>query len=200
MHPREGWSEGGIRRRPTPSQDAISRRQLLGAGAGLAAGALLAGCGGSGSTNASAPTGAHGVLLPRQNAPVKWPIYHDNKPIASGLQPEKNATLQIYNWVAYINEATIKNFCKKYNCKYSLTTFNTIQEAIAKLGSGQLKFDIFFPTVDYLGQLVGAKMIRPLNRSYIPNMANTWSDYHSPFYDVGAQYTMPYSIYTTGMA
>jgi spermidine/putrescine transport system substrate-binding protein len=43
-------------------------------------------------------------------------------------------------------------------------------------------------------------MIRPLNHSYLPNMTNTWPDYHSPFYDVGAQYTMPYSIYTTGMA
>jgi spermidine/putrescine transport system substrate-binding protein len=199
MHPREGWSEGGIRRRPALEDAAISRRQLLGAGAGLALAGLVAGCGGS-SSNAAPPTGAHGVLLPRQNAPVKWPIYSDNKPIASGLAPEKGATLQLYNWVAYINEAVLKNFCKKYNCKYSLTTFNTMEEAIAKLGSGQLKFDVFFPTVDVLGQLVQAKMVRPLNHSYIPNMANTWPDYHSPFYDVGARYTMPYSIYTTGIA
>ena len=202
MHPREGWSEGGIRRRPEPDEGGISRRQLLSAGAGLAAGALLAGCGSSssGSGTTSAPTGAGGVPLPRQNAPVKWPIYSDNKPIASNMAPEQGATLQIYNWVAYINEATIKNFCKKYNCKYQLTTFNTIQEAIAKLGSGQLKFDIFFPTVDYLGQLVEAKLIRPLNHSYIPNLVNAWPDYHSPFYDVESRYTMPYSIYTTGMA
>jgi spermidine/putrescine transport system substrate-binding protein len=198
MHPREGWSEGGIRRRPAPEESAISRRELLSAGAGLAAGAVLAGCGGSGSS--SPPTGAGGVLLPRQNAPVKWPIHADNKPIASGLQPEKNATLQIYNWVAYINEAVIKNFCKKYNCKYALTTFNTLAEAMAKLGSGQLKFDIFFPEVDVLGQLVAAKMVRPLNHSYIPNMANTWADYRNPFYDQGWRYSTPYSIYTTGMA
>ena len=51
-----------------------------------------------------------------------------------------------------------------------------------------------------LGQLVAAKMIRPLNHSYIPNMANVWSDYRNPFYDQGWQYTTPYSIYTTGMA
>jgi spermidine/putrescine transport system substrate-binding protein len=199
MHPREGWSEGGIRRRPTPEEAAISRRQLLGAGAGLALAGLLAGCGGSGSS-AAPPTGAHGVLLPRPDAPVKWPIPSDNKPIASGLQPEKGATLQLYNWVAYINEAVLKNFCKKYHCKYSLTTFNTMEEAIAKLGSGQVKFDVFFPTVDVLGQLVQAKMIRPLNQSYIPNMANTWADYRNPFYDQGWRYTTPYSIYTTGMA
>jgi spermidine/putrescine transport system substrate-binding protein len=199
MHPREGWSEGGIRRLPDPEERAISRRQLLGAGAGLAAGALLAGCGGSGSTTTPLK-GAHGVLLPRPNIPVKWPIYADNKPIAAGLQPEQNATLQIYNWVAYINEAVIKNFCKLHNCKYNLTTFNTLSEAMAKLGSGQLNFDIFFPEIDVLGQLVQAKMIRPLNHSYIPNITNAWSDYRNPFYDQGWQYTTPYSIYTTGMA
>jgi spermidine/putrescine transport system substrate-binding protein len=199
MHPREGWSEGGIRRRPDLEPDAISRRQLLGAGAGLALAGLLAGCGSSGSGATGASSGG-GIPLPRKDNPVKWPIYSDNKAIASGLKPETGATLQLYNWVAYINEATIKSFCKKYNCNYSLTTFNTMEEALAKLGSGQLKFDVFFPTVDVLGQLVGAKMIRPLNQSYIPNMANTWPDYRNPFYDQGWQYTTPYSIYTTGMA
>ena len=196
MHPREGWSEGGIRRRPTPDESAISRRQLLAAGAGLALGGLLAGC----STTNPAGASSADPPLPRQNRPVKWPLYADNKPIASGLAPEEGATLRLYNWAAYINESVVKSFCKKYNCKYSLTTYNTMSEALAKLASGQLQFDVFFPTVAVLGQLVAAKMIRPLNHSYIPNMANTWPDYRDPFYDQGWQYTTPYSIYTTGMA
>ncbi len=199
MHPREGWSEGGIRRRPEAEESAISRRQLLGAGAGLMLGGMLAGCGGSGSS-ASGAASSGGVPLPRPYNPVKWPIFSDNKAIASGLAPEKGATLQIYNWVAYINESVIKNFCKKYDCKYSLTTFNTMSEAISKLGSGQFKFDIFFPTIDRMGELVETKFIRPLNHSYIPNIANAWPDYQNPFYDQGWQYTAPYSIYTTGMS
>jgi spermidine/putrescine transport system substrate-binding protein len=209
MHPREGWSEGGIRRRPQPAQTpgsaetagtAISRRQLLGAGAGLALAGLLAGCGSSSSGGTGSGSSGGGIPLPRQDSPVKWPLYSDNKAIASGLTPEKGATLQIYNWVAYINEATIKDFCKKYDCGYQLTTFNTMEEAIAKLASGEFKFDVFFPTVDVLGQLVEAKMIRPLNHSYISNIANVWPDYRNPFYDQAWQYTTPYSIYTTGMA
>jgi spermidine/putrescine transport system substrate-binding protein len=196
VHPREGWSEGGIRRRLSPEESAISRRQLLAAGAGLAFGGLLAGCS---STN---PAGASSAdpPLPRQDRPVKWPVYADNKAIASGLEPEEGATLRLYNWAAYVNEAVVKSFCKKYNCKYSLTTYNTMSEALAKLSSGQLQFDVFFPTVAVLGQLVAAKMIRPLNHSYIPNIANTWTDYRNPFYDQGWQYTTPYSIYTSGMA
>ena len=196
MHPREGWSERGIRRRLSPEEVAISRRQLLAAGAGLALGGLLAGCS---STN---PAGARSAdpPLPRQDRPVTWPLYPDNKAIASGLEPEEGATLRLYNWAAYVNEAVVKSFCKKYNCKYSLTTYNTMSEALAKLSSGQLQFDVFFPTVAVLGQLVAAKMIRPLNHSYIPNIANAWTDYRNPFYDQGWRYTTPYSIYTSGMA
>jgi spermidine/putrescine transport system substrate-binding protein len=188
--------EPGVRRRPSPEESAVSRRQLLAAGAGLALGGLLAGCS---STN---PAGANSAIppLPRQNRPVKWPVYADNKPIASGLKPEEGATLRLYNWAAYVNEAVVKSFCKKYNCKYSLTTYNTMSEALAKLGSGELQFDVFFPTVAVLGQLVAARMIRPLNHSYLPNMANVWSDYRDPFYDLSSQYTTPYSIYTSGMA
>jgi spermidine/putrescine transport system substrate-binding protein len=166
------------------------------AGAGLALGGTLAGCS---TTNPAAGAGS-APPLPRQDSPVKWPVYPDNKPIASGLAPETGATLQFYNWVAYINEAVIKSFCKLHNCSYSLTTFNNMEEALSKLASGQLKVDVFFPTVDVLGQLIGQRMIRPLNHSYIPNMVNTWPDYHNPFYDQEWQYTTPYAIYTTGMA
>jgi len=196
VHPREGWSPGGFRRRPDPEESAISRRQLLAAGAGLMLGGMLAGCS---STNPAGSSSAD-PPLPRQNRPITWPLYPDNKPIASGLAPEEGATLRLYNWAAYINESVVKSFCKKYNCKYSLTTYNTMSEALAKLSSGELNFDVFFPTVAVLGQLVKAKMIRPLNHSYIPNMANAWPDYRNPFYDEGWRYTTPYSIYTTGMA
>src|ERR1700733_1514108 len=193
MHPREGWSEGGTRRPSDPHQSAISRRQLLMAGAGLALGAVAAGCS---STNPAAGNGTPPV--PRKDSPVKWPVYTHNQPIASDLPVEEGATLQLYNWVAYINEAVIKSFCKKYNCNYSLTTYNTMEEALAKLASGALKVDVFFPTVAVLGQLIARKLARPLNHTYIPNMANAWPDYRDPFYDEGWQYTTPYSIYTSG--
>ena len=88
MHPREGWLGDGIRRRPSLDGSAISRRQLLSAGAGLVLGGMLAGCS---STN---PAGASSAdpPLPRQDRPVRWPVYSGNKPIASGLAPEKGAT------------------------------------------------------------------------------------------------------------
>jgi spermidine/putrescine transport system substrate-binding protein len=191
-HPREGWTEDG------PPRPQMSRRGFLTrtAGAGLAAlagGSLLEAC-------APALAGSGTVPLPRPNNPVSWPLFAGNPAIKSGLPPETGATLQIYNWVAYVNQAVLNNFAKKYNCKVQLTTFNTMDEAMSKLRSG-LAFDVFMGvTVDFLGQLVESKLIQPLNHSYLPNISQAWPDFTNPFYDLGWQYTVPYTIYTTGMS
>jgi spermidine/putrescine transport system substrate-binding protein len=192
MHPREGWQADGTRRR-----QGLSRRSFLqsGAVAGLlagGAGSLLSGC-------SSFLTGGTSVPLPRPNNPVTWPT-KDNAAIASGLAPETGATLQIYNWVAYVNQACVNSFAKKYKCKVEVTTFNTMDEALSKLRSG-LSFDVFMGvTVDVLGQLIESKLIQPLNHSYIPNISQAWPDFRNPFYDQHWQYTVPYTIYTTGIA
>ncbi len=192
MHPREGWQGHGAPRR-------LSRRSFLtrAAGAGLAMGSLgplLQAC-------APALAGGTAVPLPRPNNPVRWPTT-GNKPIASGLPPERGATLQIFNWVAYVNQACLNHFAKKYNCNVQLTTFNTMDEAISKLRNDkELTFDVFMGvTVDVLGQLIESKLIQPINHSYIPNITQAWPDFQDPFYDRGWQYTTPYTIYTTGIS
>ena len=55
-------------------------------------------------------------------------------------------------------------------------------------------------TVDVLGDLIESKLIQPLNHSYIPNIHQAWPDFSNPYYDRGWQYTVPYTIYTTGIA
>jgi spermidine/putrescine transport system substrate-binding protein len=193
VHPREGWQGHGLpRKRPD-----LSRRSFLGrtAGAALALGAapLLSAC-------ASGLTGNGSLPLPRPDHPVKWPISADNKAIASGLPPERGATLQVYNWVAYVNQQCVNNFAKKYNCKVEVTTFNTMNEAISKLRSG-LSFDVLMGlTVDELGIMIKSKLAQPLNHSYLPNITQAWPDFTNPFYDQGWRYTVPYTIYTTGIS
>ena len=57
-------------------------------------------------------------------------------------------------------------------------------EALAKLSSGKVNFDVFMGvTNDVIGKTVAQKLIQPLNHSYIPNIGQTWREYTSPFYD-----------------
>jgi len=188
-HPREGWQGHGAPRK-------LTRRSFLqgsaGALAALGAAPLLEAC-------SSALAGSGTVPLPRPDNPVTWPI-KNNEAIASGLAPEEGATLQLYTWVAYINQDVVNSFAKKYKCKVQITTFNTMNEALAKLRAG-LSYDVLVgATVDVLGQLIESKLVQPLNHSYIPNISQAWPDFTNPFYDQGWQYTVPYTIYTTGIA
>ena len=196
-HPREGFQGHGAPRLRTD----LSRRSFLGRSAGAAGVAALAALGGGALAGcANDLTGNGTVPLPRPNNPVRWPLFKDNAAIASNLEPEHGATLQVYNWVAYVNQDCVNNFAKKYKCKVEVTTFNTMNEALSKLRSG-LSFDVLMgATVDVLGQLIESKLVQPLNHSYISNIGQAWPDFTNPFYDQGWQYTVPYTIYTTGMA
>ncbi len=198
MHPREGRTDRGADSLFTPSRRNFIRQGAASALLAGGAGSLLAACSSSGTSGSLASTA---LPLPRPNHPVTWPIYPGNKAIKSGLASEKNATLRIYNWTAYINQAVVNDFAKKYNCKVQVSTFNTMDEALAKIHSGQVQFDVFMGvTIDVLGPLIEQQFVQPINHSYIPNITQAWPDFQNPFYDGHWQYTTPYTIYTTGMA
>jgi len=172
--------------------------------------AILAACTNPRSSSASTTANAIGeggiqiagvpYPLARQDAPVKWAIPNDNKPIASGQQPESGATLQVYNWVDYVYKAVaVSRFEEAFNCRVNITTFDTMDEALSKMLNQQVQADVFFPTIDTLGKLIGQKLLQPLNMDYVPNLTKTtWPLFQNPFYDQEARYTVPYVVYNTG--
>jgi len=185
----------------------ITRRALLRRGAlaaaGLGASGLLGACADTttpvGAIAADADVGPGGLPLARPDRPVTLPIYRDNRAIASGLRPEAGP-LQFYNWIEYINQDVINDFQRRYKVKVEISTFTTIDEAVAKLASGAVQFDVFVPETVFLEELVVGKILQPLNHSYLPNLAaHVWPSLQSPWYDVGSRYSVPYTVYTTGI-
>src|SRR6185503_3918330 len=75
-----------------------------------------------------------------------------------------------------------------------------MDEAVEKLRTGSTKFDVFFPTPDVIGKVVAGKLLQPINQTYITNFDNVWPALQDPFYDKGSQYSVPYTLYTTGVA
>jgi spermidine/putrescine transport system substrate-binding protein len=202
-HPKERptWP-GGMTRRE------ILKRSAAAGALALPGAAILDACTKPGTTSGGAHAQGPGTgqywpasspyPLARQDSPVRWKLWRE--PIKSGLAPEKGATLQIYNWADYIFPKVVKEFCAAHNCDYQITTFNNMDEALAKMRTGQLQFDIFFPTPDILGKLVTGKLLQPINHSYVPHLvSDVWETYQSPFYDQGWHYTVPYTVDTTGI-
>jgi spermidine/putrescine transport system substrate-binding protein len=184
----------------------LARREFLRRSALLgvalpSAGAILAACGddddepssGSKGSNASTTTNAG---LSRPDNPVTLPL--KGEPIADGLDPE-GGPLKLFNYDAYINPDTVKAFEKQFGVKVEITTFTSMDEARSKLTAGVGDFDVFFPTADVVARVVEREQLQPLNHTYLPNVANVWPSLQDPFYDKGSQYTVPYTLYTTGI-
>jgi spermidine/putrescine transport system substrate-binding protein len=172
----------------------MSRRDLLRWGAALGVGAaVLAACGDSGGSGA-----AGRVQIGTPDNPVKQPLYDDNPAIESGLDLEPGP-LRIYNWSQYLWTPVIKDFAKEYDVDWELTTFYNMEEATRKLRTGDLAFDVFFPTAEVLPKFVAGKLLQPLNHDYLPNLSNMWNRASDPYYDGGSRYSVPYTVYQTGI-
>jgi spermidine/putrescine transport system substrate-binding protein len=186
-----------------PAHQSVSRRDFLrrSLAAGVAlptSAAILAACGGDGAT--PQPEGED--RTPRfgtKDNPVTLQTYEDNPPIDSNLEPEAGP-LVIYNWEQYMWKRVLKDFGKKYGVEVKYETFYNMEQAIQKFQTGEVDVDVFFPTIDYVPKLVAGKLIQPLNQDYTPNIKNLWPAMQDPYYDQGSQYTVPYTIYHTGMA
>ena len=162
--------------------------------------AILAAC----SKPGSQPAGGSDATvrkLARPDDPVTLPIM--GEPIDPSTPIETGATLQVYNWDAYMYKKVLQAFEDEYDVTVEWTTFNNMEEGIQKLVSGQVQADVFFPTVDYVSRLVEQGLLVPLTHELIPNMeANVWRSFWDPgpWYDLEWRYTVPYTIYTTGVS
>ena len=174
----------------------LDRRSVLRTAALLglgipAATALLQACGKPELT-------ASDLRLASPDDPVRWTIQEDNQPIADGLSPEAGPLI-LYNYADYVAPGVVKSFEKEYGVEVKISTFNDTDEAVQKIRTGSVPFDIYFPSYDQISRLVAAEMVQPLNHTYLSNIENVWPTFKNPWYDQGWQFTVPYTVYSTGI-
>ena len=121
------------------------------------------------------------------------------KTIADGLKPEAGP-LRVHNYDSYVSPDVISVFEAKYGVKVDITTFTTDDEAITKLASGAVDADLHHSAAtDTLYKLVDSGLIQPLNKTYLANIGNVAASLRDPYYDKGSVYTVPYTLFGTGI-
>jgi spermidine/putrescine transport system substrate-binding protein len=192
----------------------LTRRQLLHGAAGTVVGAstlgVLAGCentttpiGGGGLAESKfvvpKPVGPGGLPLPRPDNSVTWAITPGNEPVPEGRRIEAGP-LKIYNYPDYLWPGLVKRFEQQFHTKVELATYNSEDEAIAKLAGGAVSFDVVIMSATHIVNLIAQSLLQPLNHSYLSNFAkNIWPQLQDPFYDRGSRYTVPYTVWLDGI-
>ena len=189
-------------RRRRPPRPQLARRDVLRGGlwlsVGFGAAPLLSACGGNDSTQQS-QNGAAPYPLARPDSPVTLAIADSNPPIGDGLPPETGGAFKILNYDQYMAPGIMKAFGAEHDVQVQVTPYSNYDEMLAKIRAPGESFDLVFPGPSVLSKMVFTELLQPLNHSYVPNLENVWPEYQDPWYDQGARYTVPYTIYGTGV-
>jgi spermidine/putrescine transport system substrate-binding protein len=133
------------------------------------------------------------------------PIHEDLR-VDPVSPPERGGVLRIYEWRDYLDHGVVEGFVRRHadlDIDVRIESFTSMPEAVARLQQPDASYDVFFPVIDALPGLVDARLLRPLSHEALPHLGNLWPffvDPAGPFYDVGQRYTVPYTVYSTGVS
>ena len=169
-------------------------------GVGLGAAPLLAACGADddprqqrterrGALPAGSP-GQSGDLADQGQQPT----------IGDGLDPETGGAFKILNYDQYMAPGVMKSFGKQYDVEVQVTPYSNYDEMLAKIRAPGESFDLVFPGSQRHEQ-DGVHRADPAAATTrtCPTSRTCGRSTRIPWYDLGAQYTVPYTIYGTGV-
>lgn len=189
-------------RRPLSRREFLRRAGMTGIALPSMA-AILAACGdgGGGNGGGGGPSPSATLQLARPDNPVTLPTFDSNPPIEDGLSPEPGP-LRVIGYADYIWNRVLKKFSSQFGAEVEWTEYATPEEMVREIQAHGADFDLWVTTtIENLGKVATAQLIQPLNHTYLPNFeANAWDGVKSQYFDVRSQYSVPYTIYSTGIA
>jgi spermidine/putrescine transport system substrate-binding protein len=168
---------------------------------GLGGAPLAAACGGDDDGGGGGGDGESAATIPlaRLDAPITLP---DNSadPIASGADPE-TGTLRVFTYPDYLNPETLEAFAGQYGIQVEESPYETEAQLLSGLQNPSFTYDVVVgATTLGLPRFVVGDLIQPLNHDYLSNFGNVLPSLQDPYYDQGSKYSIPYVVYTTGVA
>jgi len=113
---------------------------------------------------------------------------------------KEGGELAVYNWEEYIHPDTIPNFEKEFGVKVIFDTYPGNEHLLAKLQAGGARYDVVFPTHNFVPVHIGQGLLEPLDLENIPDLNNSMSRFLDTSVDPGNKYTVPYLWGMTALA
>jgi len=152
----------------------MSRRTFLSVAGSAALGIGLAACGAKSSPVSSAST-------------------------LASIQPKIDGDLNYFNWADYMNPAIINSFEKEYGVQVHQTYFDNMSGMMAKIRAG-VPYDVTFPEAVEAYQLREGGYLLAYDHSELSSWKQVIPFFHNPWYDPQSLHTVPYVLWTTGIA
>ena len=114
---------------------------------------------------------------------------------ARDLRPRLN----VYNWSTYIDPAMLARFETGSGVRIRYGTYESNEEMLAKVMTGNSGWDLVFPTHSRLEPMARNGLIAPLDHARLPSLGNLDKRFQQPAWDSGLKWGVPYMWNATGV-
>lgn len=118
---------------------------------------------------------------------------------AAGCTPAARRRLNILNWSEYIAPDTIPAFEREFGVRIRYGTFESAEEMLAKVATGNSGWDVVICTNNYIQPMAASQLLAPLRHDWLPNIANIAPRYNNPPWDPALRWSVPYLCTSTGI-
>lgn len=108
--------------------------------------------------------------------------------------------LNVYNWSTYIDPAMLLRFEGERGVRIHYGTYESNEEMLARVMTGNSGWDIVFPTHSRLAPMARNGLIASLNHSRLPSLGNLDARFSRPEWDPALHWGLPYMWNATGIA
>jgi spermidine/putrescine transport system substrate-binding protein len=121
-------------------------------------------------------------------------------PGTAACRRDRRPRLNVYNWSAYVAPDTIPNFEKEFGVRVRYVTYESNEEMLAQVITGNSGWDVVFPTHNRVAPMSAMGLLAPIDHRRLQNLGNLEMQFQSPSWDPGLRWSMPYMWFGTGIA
>lgn len=113
---------------------------------------------------------------------------------------DKRPRLNVYNWSTYVAPNTISDFESEFGARVRYGVYESNEEMMAKVMSGNSGWDVVFPTQNRISPMRDLGLLAPLRHAWLRNLQNLDAPFQAPPWDRKLEWSVPYMWGTTGFA
>jgi spermidine/putrescine transport system substrate-binding protein len=121
-------------------------------------------------------------------------------PVAVACARDPRPRLNVYNWSTYIDPAMLTRFENERGVRLRYGTYESNEEMLAKVMTGNSGWDIVFPTHSRLAPMARNGLIANLDHARLPSLKNLDARFQPPQWDADLRWGVPYMWNATGIA
>jgi spermidine/putrescine transport system substrate-binding protein len=108
--------------------------------------------------------------------------------------------LNVFNWSSYVAPDTIPNFEREFNVRVRYAVYESNEEMLARVMTGNSGWDVVFPTNYLVEPMRQMNLLAKLDHSRLSNASELDTSFQKPDWDPALDWSLPYMWLATGIA